>query len=68
MLIGTASRFEPGQQLSLRFRLRIDQPNDLEVRATVRHVTFDPSRDRFPRLMGIEFEREMPSLEKELTS
>ncbi len=63
MLFGTQSRFEPGQELVLSFRVSLDQPEDAVVRGRVVWASIDESRDIFRRLFAVEFESELAGLE-----
>lgn len=62
MLLGTQSRFEPGQELCLRFRLRVDDPSETAVHGRVVRTFVDDGRDMFRRLVAVQFHRVTPAL------
>lgn len=65
MLLGTPSRFEIGDALELRFRVRTGEPENT-VRARIVRLA-EEARDRdhwCHRLVAVEFEDPQPTLER----
>jgi hypothetical protein len=57
LLVGTPSRYQPGQRVRVRFRTQ--RGGELDVPATVVRVSHDPSGDWLSRLVALEFDRDV---------
>jgi hypothetical protein len=68
MLLGTQSQLAPGQDVIVRFRIRLEQRQEMTVRAKVVRVSIDEERDLFRRMTALEFLRPVPQLETLLKS
>lgn len=60
MLIGTQSRFQVGQWLSLRFKPD-GRAGWIPVRGRIVRIELDEERELFRRLIAVEFERPLES-------
>jgi hypothetical protein len=55
-LLGTPSRYRPGQRVRLRYRAKVDGPQ-LELLGTVVRTTLDLEGDWLMRLVAVRFDR-----------
>ena len=63
MLLGTQSHFVPGQEVVLKFRVRIEQRQEMAVRGKVVRVRVADDRDIFRRMTAVRFHSLVPQLE-----
>jgi hypothetical protein len=65
MLLGTPSRFDLGDELILRFRVKSGEPENLVRGRIVRLDRESPTRDHWcHRLVAVEFNAPQPTLER----
>lgn len=58
VLLGTPSRYQPGQRVRLRFKTRSGGP-EFDLPATVVRIDHDPEGDWLAKLVALEFDREV---------
>ncbi|GMV12119.1 MAG: PilZ domain-containing protein [Polyangiaceae bacterium] len=58
LLLGTPSRYQPGQRVRVRFKTRGGGP-EYDLPATVVRIDHDPSGDWLSRLVALEFDRDV---------